>query len=247
MDLLRLLEWDTNFFGFPVARVVNSQARPAELREVVSQMQSRQIPLAYWFADQPSPESQAEVLALGGALVDEKLTFVTSLAEPQQQGSVHATVIEPFREGMPLSDLKQLAVDSGVYSRFFVDPKFPRASARAMFEEWMLRSVNRAAADEVLVIRQGVDIVGMVTIGRAGDRASIGLLAVAERCRGQQFGQALVNAAQNWSRDRAFTQMQVVTQRANVAAQRLYVKCGFELEKQEACYHIWSTPRVVPS
>jgi dTDP-4-amino-4,6-dideoxy-D-galactose acyltransferase len=247
VDLLKLLEWDTKFFGFPVAKILNVQARPEELREAVSQLRSQQIPLAYWFADKPSAETHSQVVELGGALVDEKLTFVARLDSLPEQPSVPLSVVEPYREEMPLSDLKQLAVESGVYSRFVVDTRFPQAAARAMFEEWIIRSVNKAVADEVLVIRQGSSIVGMVSIATKGDRGSIGLLAVAERCRGRQFGQALVVAAQNWCRDRSFQEMQVVTQQANVAAQRLYFKCGFQLERMEACYHIWSTSGIVPA
>jgi dTDP-4-amino-4,6-dideoxy-D-galactose acyltransferase len=248
VDLLKLLEWDTKFFGFPVAKILNAHAQTEELREAVSQLRSQQIPLAYWFADKPSAETHSQIVGMGGDLVDEKLTFVARLDNlPEQQSSVPLSVVEPYREEMPLSDLKQLAVESGIHSRFVVDTKFPQATARAMFEEWIIRSVDKAVADEVLVIRQDSSIVGMVTIATKGNRGSIGLLAVAERCRGRQFGQALVVAAQNWCRDRSFREMQVITQQANVAAQRLYYKCGFQLEQMEACYHIWSTASFLPA
>lgn len=247
MDLLKLLEWDTTFFGFPIARVVNPHAQPEELREAIAQMHSRGIPLAYWFADNPTEETHAQVVAMGGVLVDEKLTFVAGLKSAPDQPAVPLSIVEPYTEAMPLADLKELAVESGIYSRFVVDPKFPKPLARAMFEEWIVRSISRQVADEVLVIRQGLEVVGMVTIASKGHRGSIGLLAVAEHCRGQQFGKALVQAAQNWCRGRDFEEVQVVTQRANVAAQRVYYKCGFELEQMEACYHIWSLPRGLPT
>lgn len=247
MDLLKLLEWDTTFFGFPIAKVVNPHAQPEELRETVAQMHSRGIPLAYWFADRPTEQTHAEVVAMGGALVDEKLTFVARLPEALEQPAAPLSIVEPYRETMPLTDLKELAVESGIYSRFVVDPRFPKPLARAMFEEWIVRSISKQVADEVLVIRQGSEVVGMVTIASKGHRGSIGLLAVAEHCRGRQLGRALVQAAQNWCRERDFEEVQVVTQQANVAAQRLYYKCGFELEQMEACYHIWSLPCGLPT
>lgn len=247
MDLLRLLEWDTGFFGFPVAKIVNAQAQPEELREAVSQLQSRQIPLAYWFATNPSPEAQSLIVELGGTLVDEKLTFVACLEKLSDQTLLPLSLVEPYSAGMPLSDLMQLAVESGIYSRFVVDPKFPQAKARAMFEQWIVRSIDKSLADEVLVIRQESKIVGMVTIAKAGTRGSIGLLAVAEQCRGRHYGQALVRAAQQWCRNRDFQEVQVVTQQANVAAQRLYYKCDFELEQMESCYHIWSAASFWPA
>lgn len=246
MDSLKLLEWDTTFFGFPVARIVNPQARSEELQEALSQMQRRQIPLAYWNADSPSPETHRQAVSLGATLVDEKLTFVAHLIKRPAHPLPGIPIVEPYRDGMPLSDLKQLAVDSSMYSRFVVDARFPRDTARAMFEEWMIRSLNKTVADEVLLIRQESNVVGMVTIAQVGNGGSIGLLAVAERCRGRQFGHALICAAQRWCRDRDLTEIRVVTQQANVAAQRLYYKCGFELEKTEVCYHLWSTPLALP-
>lgn len=247
MDLLKLLEWDTSFFGFPIAKIQNPHAEEKELREAVAEMRSRGIPLAYWFADKPSAESQAAVTELGGVLVDEKLTFMARLSAVPRQLTVPLSIVEPYREGMSLADLKALAVESGRYSRFVVDQKFPKPLARALFEEWIVRSISKRMADEVLVVRQQSTVIGMVTISSKGHRGSIGLLAVAESCRGQNLGGALVQAAMIWCRGHNLEEVQVVTQETNIPAQRLYQKCGFELEQKEFCYHIWSTGARLPA
>jgi dTDP-4-amino-4,6-dideoxy-D-galactose acyltransferase len=142
---------------------------------------------------------------------------------------------------MSLSDLKRLAVDSGIYSRFIVDPLFPNDKANAMFEEWILRSVDKSIADDVLVIEQDSRIAGMATVVSKGSYVSIGLVAVAEGYRGRQFGESLVRCAQNWCRDRGISQIQVTTQSVNTPARRLYEKCHFDLKTVEHFYHFWNS------
>ena len=239
MESIQLLEWDTRFFGFPIGRVVNSRAGADELRQAVAEMRERRIPLAYWAADRPSVELQTLVGDLGGQLVDEKLTFGFKLDAVAEIALPDGARVEPYQEGMSLSDLKQLAVESGLYSRFSVDPRFPKDQARAMFEEWIVRSVQKIVAEEVLVIRDGGRVLGMATIAVKGDRGSIGLVAVDARARGKRYGEALVRSAQAWCANRGFAQCQVTTQAANLPARRLYEKCGFQLEQTELFYHVW--------
>jgi ribosomal protein S18 acetylase RimI-like enzyme len=141
---------------------------------------------------------------------------------------------------MSINDLKQLAVDSGIYSRFIVDPIFPNEKAIAMFEEWIVRSVAKSIADDVLVIADGSRIAGMATIVNKGTYASIGLVAVAEGYRGRQYGEALVRSTQSWCGERGIEQIQVTTQNANVPARRLYQKCHFDLKTIEHFYHFWN-------
>jgi dTDP-4-amino-4,6-dideoxy-D-galactose acyltransferase len=240
MAPLQRLDWDSRFFGFPIARIINPAASIDELREAVSLMKSWQIPLAYWSADDPSDDVRSEALRLGGRMVDEKLTFSAEISSTANVDPPQADVARSYRDGMSIDDLKQLAVDSGVYSRFVVDPRFPRDKARTLFEEWMLRSLDKAYADDVLVIPQANRIAGMATVVQKDGYVSIGLVAVGEEFRGRGFGETLVRAAITWCRERAIHQIQVTTQSANLPARRLYQKCGFELAKTEFVYHFWS-------
>lgn len=240
MESLKLLKWDTAFFRFNVARIVNSRADAVELKHAVSQMDSQGIVLAYWAAHQPEAEIHELACSLGGTLVDEKQTFVADLDALPVIHCLTEDQVEPWRDSMSLLELKDLAVQSGGHSRFFVDPKFPRDKAIAMFEEWIVHSIDGTLAEQVLVIRQEQRAAGLVTLCRSGPRGSIGLLSVAEGYRGRRFGEALVRAAMDWCRHQGIRQVQVITQRANVAAGNLYQKCGFELEESASVYHFWA-------
>ena len=242
LESLETLEWDTNFFGFPVARIVNPNASIDELRAVRDQMNERQIPLAYWSAENPNDDIRREAERLGARLVDERLTFVSDLRGFPRADIPELRFVQSYIEGMSLTELKQLAVDSGIYSRFVVDPQFPRAKAIALFEEWIERSIEKTFADDVLVLTQDHRIAGMATIRKKNDCANIGLAAVAADFRRRRFGQALVYAAQNWCRERGVDRIEVATQSVNVPARMLYRKCGFQLQRTEFVFHFWSEP-----
>jgi dTDP-4-amino-4,6-dideoxy-D-galactose acyltransferase len=239
MELLERLDWDTRFFGFPIAKITNPAASIYELREALGLMKTRQIPLAYWAADHPSEDVRREALQLGGRVFDEKLTFSAKVSKTSKIDPPQTGLVQSYRDGMSIDDLKQLAVDSGIYSRFVVDPRFPPDKARALLEEWILRALDKTHADDVLVIPQANRVAGMATIVQKDGYVSIGLVAVAEEFRGRGFGEALVRAAVTCCCERGIHQIQVTTQSANQPARRLYLKCGFELAKTEFIYHFW--------
>lgn len=53
-------------------------------------------------------------------------------------------------------------------------------------------------------------------------------IAVAERLRGQHFGRRLIAQAEAWCREQGKGGILLTTHMANVRAQALYTRCGFE-------------------
>ena len=94
-------------------------------------------------------------------------------------------------------------------------------------------------ADAVLVIRESERIVGMISLGNKNGQGQIGLFAVDKGKRDKNYGQALVRTAHNWFIAKGYRIGQVVTQGDNIAACRLYEKCGYRVEKIENFYHFW--------
>lgn len=140
---------------------------------------------------------------------------------------------------MPIADLEALAIQSGPYSRFSVDPKLPEEKFIELYKIWINRSLKKEIADEVLVIREGENVVGMVTLGEKDGKGDIGLIAVERDRRGRKYGEALVRAAQCWFIRRGYEFGQAVTQGGNIPACSLYKKCGYSVEKVEYFYHFW--------
>lgn len=146
---------------------------------------------------------------------------------------------ESYTDAIPDAALTELAYQSGLYSRFKIDPRITEEQFKKIYSLWITNSTRRQIAQEVLVIKREERVVAMVTLGEKNKRGDIGLLAVDPLYRGQHFGKKLVYAAQAWCLQKGFNMGQVVTQQDNFPACALYEKCGYTVEKIENFYHFW--------
>lgn len=235
----QMLEWDSNFFGMPVAAILPEILGHEDLAEVTVLLQEKGVRLAYWASDPGDGKSQQAATQCHGTLVDRKITYVVSADRAVLPSGGPAWPVETYAEPLTNADLENLAVQAGRYSRFRVDPRIPEGKFVEMYRMWIRKSVDRQLAEAVLVVRHLGRIVGMVTVGEKNGRGDIGLIAVDNGMRGKQVGAALVFAAQAWAFGKGWGSAQVVTQGENVAACRLYEKCGYRIEQVRNVYHFW--------
>lgn len=227
-----ILDWDTKHFGFKTARLHH----PNNLQDTLRLLRAEGVALAYLFLAAEDKRAQQEALQAGGVLVDEKRTYAGEIQKIAAQ--TPAQEVEAY-QGEARPDLLALAVESGRYSRFRVDPRFPVECFTRLYHEWMINSLKGEIAEKVFVVRRGAQITGMVTLDQRPGRANIGIIAVAESERGKGLGKALVGAGARWALTQNLSQGQVLTQGANQEACRLYERCGYSLEKTELVYHFW--------
>ena len=224
-----MLDWDSDFFGVKVARITEPVLTSEELTSILAELKHKRVELVYW----PSRNECDcdEMKRLCGHLVDNKTTFVIDFRRLDWDALISTDIVEPYSQSMPITDMEDLAVQSGEYSRFAVDPRFPRETFVALYQTWIDRSLRKEIASEVLVIREASRIVGMVTIGEKDGRGDIGLIAVETKCWGKKYGEKLVRAAQRWFVKNGYLFGQVVTQGKNTPACNLYKKCGYSIER----------------
>ena len=232
-----ILEWDSQFFGFTVACLQITSIKEIELKKLIKELTKKKIELLYIFCNSRLDDSIAE--CLGGRLVDIKVTYVNNLQDSKLNISNFESFAIPFNESMSYDCLEKLAISSGEYSRFATDPNFPRSKFVAMYKTWIRRSVLGEIAKEVLVIHENEDIAGMVTLGEKNGRGDIGLVAVDQRYRGRKIGNRLIMDSLRYFSAENYSFAQVVTQKDNLPACRLYEKCGFSFECEEYLYHFW--------
>jgi len=231
----QLLDWDSGFFGMGVARITEPTLAKRNLADILLALKREGVKLAYWPS---SRECEDEARGLGGYLVDAKTTFAIDLLGLSDD-LLSIDLVEPYSPSMPVAELEELAVLSGACSRFALDPRIPRDKVAALYRTWMNRSLAKEMASEVLVIREGSSVVGVVTLGEKNGRGDIGLIAVDAGHRGRRYGEKLVRAAQKWFIENGYARGQVVTQGKNLPACRLYAGCGYSVEKVEYFYHFW--------
>jgi dTDP-4-amino-4,6-dideoxy-D-galactose acyltransferase len=234
-----ILDWDSAFFGFKVAKISIPVLNPSELFKILEEMRRLDVSLVYWPSEDRDEKSRKAAEECGGFLADRKKTYVANFTENLKPLSDQARDVEFYDRNQVSSELRSLAIASGVYSRFKVDPRFPPELFRRLYYLWVEKSVQGVDGQRVLVCRSDEKITGMVTVGPQSNRAAIGLIAVDPEFSGKGIGTALVEASQNWAVQNHFRVGQVITQATNSAACALYEKCGYTVEKITRFYHFW--------
>ncbi|MDO9546696.1 MAG: GNAT family N-acetyltransferase [Pelolinea sp.] len=231
----QLLPWDTDFFSKKTGRIIPTVLEIDRLSSILSEMRKEGYHLAYWPSDE---ECAYDIDLLGGILVDRKTIFEIDLNNIDMN-TLGLPRSKPYTSDIPISQLEKLALQSGEFSRFAVDPGFSRENFSSLYKTWMRKSVTGEMADAILVIVQANQIAGMVTVAKSQGVGSIGLIAVDENFRGKKLGQQLVYDARRWFIKNGCHTAQVVTQGDNLPACNLYEKCGYHRKTTAYFYHFW--------
>lgn len=229
------LDWDSTFFEFNVCRIHQLPVTKQEVNAFLKAMEEEDIALAYFgsIEEVRFPEKISDAFDI--IPIDKKTTYSKHLNQPANV-SPH---IKSYPAEAPDEQLLKLAVESGIYSRFHLDPNIPNEKFESLYKLWITNSVNKKIAQEVLVYYVKDEIAGFVTLGEKKNRADIGIIAVDSAFRGRGIATALMHAAENWFIENGFEDIQVVTQGENLAACRLYERCGYAVGRVERFYHLW--------
>ena len=230
-----MLNWDSTFFGYEVGRLDISSIKNFDIFKFKEE--SKKYRLIYVYSN--------EKLKMNSdfKLVDEKVTYFQKI----DANNLAANAIQNFpicsfkREHADINQLRQLALESGIYSRFNVDTNFTNNEYQRLYLEWIENSVNGNLAYEILIACKEKRIAGFTTIGKKSpELADIGLVAVDNACRGKGIGFNLINETIKRAKEKSFEFIQVVTQRNNTPACKLYEKTNFKVKEIINIYHYWN-------
>lgn len=234
--MFKHLDWDSQFFNYKVALLDSEKVHSeTEVEGCLKELKKMRYKLAYIFIPLQNKELNEIVKQQGGLLVDTKTTYATSSIIGEE---VSANIIS-FLGNEPVKDLLNLAIESGIYSRFSKDKNFKNNEFWRLYTEWITNSVSRKMADEVLVYNENNKISGFVTLKANGSNGKIGLIAVSATLRGKGIGRELMKASHNWYLSKELTTATVVTQGENKPACKLYEKCGYHISEVQNVYHFW--------
>jgi dTDP-4-amino-4,6-dideoxy-D-galactose acyltransferase len=240
-------QWDSDFFGFAVARITEPGLSIDELDTALAAARQSGCTLVYWNAPHAAAVPPELLRSYAGQRVDQKATYSRSLrgdrapaVRPTDTRADADYSLSEHPPGAATDALVTLALAAGWRSRFKVDRRFPDALFERMYRTWIDRSARREIADAVLTLTdRGGATVGMVTISVKGDTGQIGLIAIDAAHRGAGLGSRLMAAAHEWMLRRGLARAAVVTQLDNTGACRLYEREGYEVERVEDVYHFW--------
>jgi ribosomal protein S18 acetylase RimI-like enzyme len=238
MSTHEILPWDSEFFGFAVARMDARIASHAGLAQAMAELREHAVRLAYWL---PPMSEQAAQLARqhGGTLVGGHARYEHEIVEPPTQASC-ALPIAPVAGSEVAPDLLALAVGAGRLSRFALDPRMPSGTVERMYGIWIRRSLAGEIADAVLAARDAAGhAVGLATVARESAQGVIGLVAVAPEWQGRGVGRGLMDAAASHFARAGIRRARVTTQTENAAACALYEACGYTRAATSLVAHFW--------
>jgi len=111
MAAYEILQWDSEFFGFAVARIDPGIATPEELKRAAAELRARSVRLAYWL---PQQNDRNTLLArqCGGTLIGGHARYESEISPPQA-GAARALPVEPLPRGEVTPDLHALALGAG--------------------------------------------------------------------------------------------------------------------------------------
>lgn len=233
-NTLQALEWDSDFFKKKIAKIELHDIE-RNISQVNRLIKDSSFDLIYCFAQ----AREGDVAFISSMLhhatwVDGKVTYLKTVEDKVIKAN-------PFLESAQQmdDDLCDLAIQTGVYSRFHVDKNFAQNDYKELYKKWIENSVNRTIADEVIVYKEAQKNLGMITLGVKNTRIDIGLLGVDEQARGKGIASGLLAYAEQYAEDKGFKEIQVVTQQQNEPACRLYEKYGFHVDSLINIFHIW--------
>lgn len=239
--LYELLPWDSEFFGFPIARIQTPVLNQRILDFVLSRAKTDNVRCLYYLDSGQSFDSLKIAQENNFSLVDTRITFEKSL-NPVNKNEEQST----YCRLATLSDsleLENIAGSDYMSSRYFFDRNFDPLKCQLFYVEWINKSILGNLDDFVLVHEVNGRIAGYITAKVFRNFATIGLIGVRKDLRGLGIGKKLMQGLESLLGKSDIPLVRVVTQGRNIAAQRLYSVCGYLPINSEYWFHRWDLPK----
>ncbi|WP_275554367.1 dTDP-4-amino-4,6-dideoxy-D-galactose acyltransferase [Mixta sp. Marseille-Q2659] len=212
---IKPLDWENDFFQKNSAQLVWDDAAALDVARLDD------FDLVQAKVDSQQAAQLDALQQIGFRLVEGEADLQLAVATGERQSGIR--IARP--EHIPA--LRSAAGAAFAYSRFRA-PWYQSHDSARFYAQWIENAVLGAFDNQCLIAHdeQG-KLQGFVSLRELGvGEARIGLLATLPTAQGQGIGTRLMLAAQDWCRARRLSQLRVATQLSNLAAMRLYLRCG---------------------
>jgi dTDP-4-amino-4,6-dideoxy-D-galactose acyltransferase len=225
------LQWDSDFFGFPVGKIIFKKEEDILLRNALL---SNQYKLVYVFSDTKLDKELLNIWPLN--LVDCKVQFIKK-TDSLMDGLRNNGRIRPLYELTP--DLLALALQSGHFSRFKLDNRFINNEFERLYEAWIVQSLS-SENETVFGYSEDGQIIGFISLGIRKKMVYIFLIAVDENYQGKHIGKQLLAMADSFAKEHNLNEITVATQEQNKGAMQFYRRNEFSIFHKTYIYHLWN-------
>ena len=226
------LPWDSNFLGIRVGKTILNNSAPVSIDSL------KKWDLVYIYLQPDDELNHALLFKHKILLADRKISFSMDLQNeliPDENPNIYS-----YRSGNEDQELIELGIQSGIWSRFNIDPDFGTDNFQLLYRQWMRNSIDHKIADEVFVYRdEKGKAAGVITLANKNGYSDIGILAVDAESRGKHIGRHLVHRAKQFTITHHQPLLSVVTQEANQNACKFYENCGFHITNKVHICHYW--------
>lgn len=240
MALIKILDWDSELFGFSIAALNTTRLTTETMLFVQKEIAAQKIRFLQYLCACDDLESIHHAESNGFHLADIRLTFQKKLSAsdfiPAKRSDIHFGLAKP--EHIP--DI--IAMSSGLYDdfRYCVDKQFPREKVDTFYHTWLSNAVYGKYDHLCYCLFIDNAPIGYCTI-RFTDQhtASLGLFGIAKEHQRQSLGNYLLQLTCADLFKKGYKEIHVVTQGKNIGAQRTYQSNGFKTLSVEMWYHKW--------
>lgn len=240
MNLIEILEWDTNHFGFKVARM--NAATSEELQPALDSCAALRVKLLIHRCNTDNLHFVHQLERQGFELMGTNLRYCLNLADTQITYVPGPAIIRPCRntETNDVAAIARIAF-TNYTGHFHNDPRLDRAKCDALYVEWARNScLDQNLADLVLVVEMEGKIVGFdshkIIKGKVADGVISG---VSPQAQGKGIRKALMVAGINWCKSRGLERMEEGVDANNYRIQRVLVSLGFRMYASFYTFHKW--------
>lgn len=233
-----VLDWDTDYFGIPSAKV--------NLTGAISETNQRQI---LEFCDQFEFVTISNFnninennIWIGNKtnafLTDVNVQFQKENTKVPNATDESTTIYNSYQRN---EQILNLAKKSFIYSRFFNDPFLNSKEAKEIYYQWTANSFEKTNKFFVVTKRNN-NIAGYIifSINEDSDRATIELIAVDENTRGQGVGRALISKLEAYLYEKEIFNLHVGTQIDNINAFNFYLNNKYNIANFNSVFHMWN-------
>lgn len=223
---IKKLTWDSDFFGFGIARLEEPDELFESLDFVDEFAGSKDVALVETLVDIKNIQFIELLESNGFHFVDTRVDFIMDLSKVSSDIRFDLAVPEDIQSVREIAD--NLFLDSRFFHHFF-----DRNKAMELFKLWAEKAV-RGEFDNLCLKSVDSDtgqMNGFVTIKYLNlTEARIGLIGVSKNHLGKGIGTSLISSAISLLKEKNFEKLYIATQGKNIGALNLYIKSGFKIK-----------------
>lgn len=240
MALVELMEWDTSFFGFKVARL--HEEGPEKLKQVRDICFKEHIRLLISRFSTDNVHFAHELEGHGFELMDTVTIYRLNLADARVASIPVPAIIRPCLKS-EAGDLATIArtVYANHVGHFHNDPRLDRDKCNDLYAELARNScLDENLADIMLVAEMEGKIVGFHSHKIIQPNELRGVLSgVSHQAQGKGIGKALILATINWGKSQGLEWIEESPHVNNYVMHKIMVEFGFRLCASFYTFHKW--------